>query len=57
MKDEELEVLKIMGDSTKLENLWIKVYDDEKKKDGLISMFEIIETMLESTQTSEEVNK
>lgn len=48
---EEFETLKAIGDTTTLRNLWIKVYDDKKKEDGLISVFEIIETLLKETRS------
>ena len=54
---EELEILKYFGGSAKLENLWIKVYDDETKKDGLISIFEIFQTILKEMSSSKNKQK
>ena len=46
VNNEELEVLKLIGEEAKAKHLWLKVYNDETKKDGLISIADIIETML-----------
>jgi len=48
---EELKLLKEIGDSCKVKDLWIKVYDDETKKDGLISVLELFESVLRSSQS------
>ncbi len=50
VNEEELEVLKMIGDKCKLKDLWLKVYDDELKKDGLISVFEIIKSVLDGME-------
>jgi hypothetical protein len=46
MKDEEFEVMKLLGDTAIQKNLWIKVYDDEQEKEGYIKLSEVIENLI-----------
>ncbi len=47
VNEEELKVLKLIGDEAKAKNLWLKVYCDKTKRDGLVSVADIIQTVLD----------
>jgi hypothetical protein len=47
---EELEALKIIGNSIKVKNMWIRVYDDKTGKDGLVSVSEILEGVVRTME-------
>ena len=51
MNKEELEVLKLMGDEIKVKNMWLKVYDEETRKEGMVSVNEILTSIVESSET------
>lgn len=50
VNDEELKVLKMIGSEAKLDNLWLKVYDDKTEKEGLISVLEIFKIILKTME-------
>ncbi len=48
VNEKEFEVFKMIGEDSKGGNLWLKVYDDEKKKEGYISLLEVVKNLLDS---------
>jgi len=53
MKEEEFELLKLISDKIKVKNMWLKVYDEETKREGYISMNEILEGFLNDLKEKE----